>query len=931
MLFLILKEALFYNNMKKLIPVFFLLAWMSPCAAQKPAVSYEESIRTIYPTKDWVISDFFVTDVRFGARAEAGFDNRAAFQAAIDAAYMAGGGVVYVPAGHYEFHSTQIGNRQVRVRKGDTEEKKDYTYRYVLSLPSGVQLRGDWADPALHQNQVAGTVLEVRVGKDSPAYDATIKSWWNDSQNGNVLHSSYTSIADRFIELNACTGVTNLSIWYPEQDVHDVHPYPWTLFQTRGDNATIERVTLVNAYNGFMSAPSELHYMKNCYMTALNKGVEVHVCTDIGRIEDVHIHPAIWAESGLPGAPSLEEVRDYTLENGLGFRMHRSDWEYVSGLDISGYKTGVWIGKEPGFKNAPNAQFFNLNVRDCHTALFVEEVNPYGILITNSIFGSIAGGQSVYFHPDFGTSVQFNGVDINGQVVSDGHGGVISFENCTFEKLTTPAIQLSSGNLLLTQCDFKQKKKHVCLGSDALNLKSINCGELDVIWNHSSANVECRHDQNFYVKPVEKGIVTESPVYPRPATNRILKVDFARETAYDNQVPSADISVPLQTALNQIGMAGGGTLYLPAGRYLVEKPVTIPAGVELRGSWDVPHHTQGGGTAIFTNYDGGKAGANGPSLIQLKEGAGLNGLTFVQLNLLSDGFNLQHPRSTPFLIQGQGKGVYVVNTTIAVGDKGIDLASYNTSGHYINCLGGILLRAGVQVGGGAKGGFIRNIQFNPHYSQRLPRGGQGYPYVKSTQYVQSHCNALKFADVRNQTIFNNFVFGSVYGIHFLKDAVTGNYPGKMTMVGHGSDGCTYALFVEDADEHTRIVGVNSELVNTRIILEPVRSYVLIGSQVGDGRIHPDAQLILYNSAFWGSPVIGSIINGGQLHLHQANFHRTGNPGIDVRGGKAFIYTSYFAQKKVCEGDYYIYLSDTTSTYEQFNNYFSSPDRILFEK
>lgn len=46
------------------------------------------------------------------------------------------------------------------------------------------------------------------------------------------------------------------------------------------------------------------------------------------------------------------------------------------------------------------------------------------------------------------------------------------------------------------------------------------------------------------------------------------------------------------------------------------------------------------------------------------------------------------------------------------------------------------------------------------------------------RFVQSNCSALKFADVKNQTIFNNFVYGSVYGIHFLKDAITGKYPGK---------------------------------------------------------------------------------------------------------------------------------------------------------
>lgn len=78
-----------------------------------------------------MISDFVVTDPMFGAKAEPGFDNRAAFQAAIDAAYESGGGVVYIPAGNYEFHSTQIGVKSVRVRQGTSENKKDFNYEYV--------------------------------------------------------------------------------------------------------------------------------------------------------------------------------------------------------------------------------------------------------------------------------------------------------------------------------------------------------------------------------------------------------------------------------------------------------------------------------------------------------------------------------------------------------------------------------------------------------------------------------------------------------------------------------------------------------------------------------------------------------------------------------------------------------------------------------
>ena len=297
----------------------------------------------------------------------------------------------------------------------------------------------------------------------------------------------------------------------------------------------------------------------------------------------------------------------------------------------------------------------------------------------------------------------------------------------------------------------------------------------------------------------------------------------------------------------------------------MNNPIKVPSGVELRGTWDVQHHTQSGGVGIFTTYAGGAAGEKGASLIQLAEGAGIRGITIAQLNLATDGYSVENPRTTPLLIQGQGAKVYIVNVTVGGGDRGIALASYNTSKHYVDYFGGILARAGIWVGGGAEGGFIRNMQLNPHYGSRLPQGGQGYPKISLTRFVQSHCSALKFAYIKNQTIFNDFVYRSFYGIHFLKDSITGKYPGEMTVIGHGSDGCSYSLFEEDAGKNTKLIAINSELVNTRTA-EPVRSYVLMGGEANTSKIHPDAQLILYNSAFWGSPTLGAIINSGTVRF-----------------------------------------------------------------
>jgi hypothetical protein len=885
------------------------------------------AIATVYPTKDWVISDFLVND--YGAQAVPGFDNREAFQSAIDAAHASGGGVVYIPAGNYEFRSTKSATASVRVRSQDgSETLKEFPYEYVLTLPPGVQLRGDWAGA----EKVGGTILEVRAGADSPNYDKKIESWWNDSQDNNALHTTYTSIADRFIEMNRCTGVTNLSIWYPDQDINNVRKYPWTLFQTSGDCATVENVTLVNAYNGFYSAPSELHYVLNSYITALNTGIELHVCTDIGRIENVNIDPKYWANSGLPNVPSLKEVSAYTKAKATGFQMHRSDWEYVSYLRVTDYHIGMWIGKEPGFSNTPNAQFYEIDIRNCATGAYIEDVNPYGLLYSNSAIG---GDTAVYFHKDFRTSVQFNRVAFTGPVTSDGKGGVISFESCSFDGYCDYALRINSGNVLLTQNELKKSGENVYLGENVNTLKALNNRGLNLRINSTQANVDIRSGDEYNIEPIPKNIKTDIAVHPKPKSNKVLKTDLPKATGYNNDRATVDVSAELQAALDAAKASGGGTVYLPSGRYLVNSPIIVPSGVELRGSWDVQHHTQGGGTALFTNYTGGTLGEKGPSLIQLSSDAGLRGISVVQANLVdeSDGYSTLNPRLCPFMIQGQGQNVYVINVTVPLADKCIDLYSYDTSGHYVEYIGGAPMRAGIWVGGGAQGGYIRNMQFNPHYASRLPDGGQGYPTPSNRgreffQFIQSQCSALKFADVSKQTIFNNFVYGSVYGIHFLRDAQTGNYPGEMVVIGHGSDGCTFALYVEEAGPDTKIVAINSELVNTLIKTQAVRSYIKMGDADSE-KVHPDAQLVLYNSAFWGSPTIGAIVNNGVVRFHQANFSRTGEPCIDVHSGKAHVYSSYFATR--LSGDAadssYARLHGNSASIEFSNNYFSADLKI----
>ncbi len=155
----------------------------------------------------------------------------------------------------------------------------------------------------------------------------------------------------------------------------------------------------------------------------------------------------------------------------------------------------------------PNAQLYEVHVGGCGNGLYVEDVNPYGILISNSSFGAGQDGNAVYFYKDFSTSVQFNGVDFKGSVVGDGDGGVVSFESCTFSEYNDYALRMNRGNVLLSQCEFKKNAGHVYLGANMHTLKSVNSGyksKLKVDNHSTSAKVEVITGRNTSLSPFLK-------------------------------------------------------------------------------------------------------------------------------------------------------------------------------------------------------------------------------------------------------------------------------------------------------------------------------------------------------------------------------------------------------------------------------------------
>ena len=131
-----------------------------------------------------------------------------------------------------------------------------------------------------------------------------------------------------------------------------------------------------------------------------------------------------------------------------------------------------------------------------------------------------------------------------------------------------------------------------------------------------------------------------------------------------------DISAALQKALDDAGAAGGGIVYVPAGRYLLAKPVTISGdNVQLLGC-NTGTHTQNGAlnTASILLVTHGRGGDENAQAAITVSGAnsGVTGFSVIypENGVSHANFETESPEGYAYFMRATGKGSYINFTTL---------------------------------------------------------------------------------------------------------------------------------------------------------------------------------------------------------------------------------------------------------------------------
>ncbi len=182
-----------------------------------------------------------------------------------------------------------------------------------------------------------------------------------------------------------------------------------------------------------------------------------------------------------------------------------------------------------------------------------------------------------------------------------------------------------------------------------------------------------------------------------------------------------DSTAALNKALNDCAKAGGGTVFLPVGSYLVTDTVSVPAFVTLRGDWQDPDQGTDYGTVILAKPE--ESSGIGTGLFRIGGSAGVYGLTVIYPEQKLDNVRSYAPA---FYIPG-GAGIdYMVqtvkNVTVVNGYIGIATASDGNVHEqlYIENFRGTFLKTAALLYNSADVGTCAGIRIGPEYWLKDP-------------------------------------------------------------------------------------------------------------------------------------------------------------------------------------------------------------------
>ncbi|MBR5767272.1 MAG: hypothetical protein IKX86_01165 [Clostridia bacterium] len=785
-----------------------------------------------YPEDDLVIGSRNV--MNFGAKADGVTDDSEAFNKAIAAAEIIGGGVVYVPAGRY----------------------------YVpeqINIPSNVTLCGDWVSPDKEPAGTRGTIILT-------------------DYKGKTTQSFYS-----FIKLNASAGLRNLTVYYTNQNASEPVAMAPTIFAGGTScQVTIENVTLVNSYYGISIGEAQntacgLASITNVYMTALYRGALLNHSADCSRFENVSISPDYWNGNVISPLSDDEKnsVTEYCFKSCTGVLFYHGDATGMYGTSLHGLSVGIQLDDDPYGTGVTSGAITLTTIRDCNIGVLVNAAHGIGTALTGfratadrACTAAVATGVS------YTNNVKIEDGEISGKfknAVSLSGGATLSLTDVEVSMNSNGyAVLAKAGVVSCAGCTFSSSRIFTDAGGTSAGYFYGCTFKKDVENYITSSSLFKKDDKAVEIKKIS-GYHVYKEQLPMPATKKIVCItDYGAVS--DGKTDCTDA---IQSALDYMKSQGGGIVLIPNGRYAIYGNLTVPAGVELSGThgvWCYDAFALDGSCLLIYS---GKNKPNGAAAISLEAGSGIRGFLAWYPEQDYDNFV-----KYSYAVRSLGPGTYAINVNIANAYQYMDFGSSDSTGHYVRNCAGIAIKTGMFIGKNSGEGWIENVHLNQHqpYELAIHNLTGGYSpdkfdelvfgtFIKTTEY-------FVFGYNENEHVLGAFGLGAKAVFRFEEQdgkATSG------TFVQCGADGCTSSFVIEQAGELS-IIAPGDVALGSAVS----RTYFTTGADL-------TGTVSIHGGAGFGTPTNCIVIQGGNVNIQTFTFASgSGATPVMLMGGSGKV-------------------------------------------
>lgn len=753
--------------------------------------------------------------------------NAFALQKQMDAMMKTGGGTIYIEPGIYTFSNT-------------------------ITIPKGVALRGKWRNPGNPDKNI---------------------TWFYIYKSSKTLKDSFAVLED-----NSC--IRGISVYYPEQNPKAPIPFASTFQIYTGSPATLERLTIVNPVVAIAFGPHTAANGFGCvsdvYASPLEIGLWLSRCAAIPRFRNLNFMPDYWVNFEK-NITMKSDIKKRLYEKSKGIILARADGGFLSHAVIRGLSTGIEFFAEEN--KAAAVRFYNIDISNCHTGIYMNNTKPGGNLFFRSrisanetaLYAVSNQNGGIEFHETFFKGKKYSFFSADKQGKSTIHN--FAFNKCTFEG----DLYIGKGYTTFNECNFENKKGKIKIGEKGTGILTDY---------YLSKNTILANDSKFFV--IGNKLTTQKTIGFQSLNLKTPEITGFSKTGNSHIFSKKDLFTKnfgtlLQQAIDNM-KDKGGVVYIPSGVFHLDKNIVVHENVTVAGAIDWRHKFGNKGTFIIIEKN---ESTLGEPLFILKSGATLRGMTCFYSE---QSYFQAKVEPYPALIQGQGANISVRYFYAPNAYYVMDLDSYRCDNAFIEFCDYFALDKGIVVGGNSENIYLKDIHVkHDNWTSKFP---DDFKHVAVTSFdggsSENTAAALSrpfiISDCKNLIIENTFTHAAHQWTHFITTR-NGGGAENAYMLNHNSEALQHGIKIEK-------VSGTFHMVNTDYIVNrqgPQRNFLEIGPAVtatlvfdgisiggigGDNRVKIEGGKVIFN---------GGVFNRRDPHLVEISNAEVSFLGMTTEG------------------------------------------------